>query len=85
MAHSSVSAARHRQPAMLRGTTPEEERMHRPNQQPTPTGPRRAVASYSSYQEAERAVDWLSDQGFAVERVSIVGPGFATSSRSRVG
>jgi Heat induced stress protein YflT domain len=60
---------------MLRGTTPEEERMHRPNQQPTPTGPRRAVASYSSYQEAERAVDWLSDQGFAVERVSIVGTG----------
>jgi hypothetical protein len=34
-----------------------------------------AVASYSTYAEAERAVDWLSDQGFAVERSAIVGRG----------
>lgn len=33
---------------------------------------RRAVASYSSYAEAERAVDYLADQNFPVERVSIV-------------
>lgn len=42
---------------------------------PAPTAPRRAVATYSSYRDAERAVDWLSDQGFAVERVAIVGTG----------
>jgi hypothetical protein len=42
---------------------------------PVPTAPRRAVATYTSYREAERAVDWLSDQGFAVERVAIVGTG----------
>lgn len=36
---------------------------------------RRTVASYSTYEEAERAVDWLSDHGFAVERSAIVGTG----------
>jgi hypothetical protein len=36
---------------------------------------RRTVASYSSYAEAERAVDWLADHGFAVERSAIVGTG----------
>jgi hypothetical protein len=36
---------------------------------------RRTVATESTYREAERAVDWLSDQGFPVERVSIVGTG----------
>jgi hypothetical protein len=33
------------------------------------------VATYGSYAEAERAVDFLSDQGFPVERVAIVGTG----------
>jgi hypothetical protein len=33
------------------------------------------IASYSSYDAAERAVDWLSDQGYAVEHVAIVGKG----------
>lgn len=37
--------------------------------------PRRMLASYPTYAEAERAVDWLSDQGFAVEHVAIVGKG----------
>lgn len=37
--------------------------------------PRRAVASYGNYQEAQRAVDYLSDQKFPVERVAIVGEG----------
>jgi hypothetical protein len=37
------------------------------------TGPRRVVASYTSYADAERAVDYLSDNEFPVERVSIVG------------
>jgi hypothetical protein len=38
-------------------------------------GARRTIATYSEYQDAERAVDWLSDQGFPVERVTIVGTG----------
>ena len=39
------------------------------------TTSRRTIASYSTYAEAERAVDWLSDHGFAVERSAIVGTG----------
>jgi hypothetical protein len=34
---------------------------------------RRAIATFPSYEEAERAVDSLSDRGFPVETVSIVG------------
>jgi hypothetical protein len=34
---------------------------------------RRVVASYTGYAEAERAVDRLSDSGFPVEHVAIVG------------
>jgi hypothetical protein len=34
---------------------------------------RRTVASFASYREAERAVDRLSDRGFPVQRVAIVG------------
>lgn len=43
-------------------------------EQPAPGGesPRRVVASYGSYEEAQRAVDFLSDERFSVERVSIV-------------
>jgi hypothetical protein len=36
---------------------------------------RHAIASYSSYPEAEHAVDSLSDQGVAVEHTAIVGKG----------
>lgn len=36
------------------------------------------VASYGEYAEAERAVDFLSDQGFPVEHVAIVGSGLRT-------
>ncbi|MFE5589107.1 general stress protein [Streptomyces sp. NPDC056549] len=35
--------------------------------------PRRPVASYKTYKEAERSVDHLSDQGFPVEGVAIIG------------
>ncbi|WP_073762398.1 general stress protein [Streptomyces sp. CB02923] len=35
--------------------------------------PHRAVASCKTYEEAERVVDHLSDQGFPVERVAIIG------------
>jgi hypothetical protein len=34
---------------------------------------RRTIASYTTYQEAERAVDHLSDQGFPVERMAVIG------------
>jgi hypothetical protein len=39
---------------------------------------RRTVASYSSYADAERAVDRLSDLDFPVERVAIVGQDLQT-------
>ena len=46
-------------------------------EQPQPAAPatRRTIATYDSYAEAERAVDFLSDEGFPVERVAIVGSG----------
>lgn len=37
--------------------------------------PRRAVAAFDTYEQAQRAVDRLSDAGFPVERVAIVGQG----------
>jgi hypothetical protein len=40
---------------------------------PTVGRPRRVLASFDDYAQAERAVDYLSDENFAVERVSIVG------------
>jgi hypothetical protein len=40
-----------------------------------PAASRRTVATEANYKDAERAVDWLSDQGFPVERVSIIGAG----------
>jgi hypothetical protein len=44
----------------------------RPN---TPDTARRTIETESSYEGAERAVDWLSDQQFPVEHVSIIGTG----------
>jgi hypothetical protein len=40
-----------------------------------PRTTRHTIQTYSSYRDAERTVDWLADQGFAVEHVSIVGTG----------
>ena len=37
----------------------------------TPDPQRVAVASYASYSEAHRAVDYLYGEGFSVDRVSI--------------
>jgi heat induced stress protein YflT len=37
--------------------------------------PRRVIASYTRYEEAQRAVDYLSDEKFPVERVAIIGEG----------
>ena len=36
---------------------------------------RRTIATYTTYAEAQRAVDYLSDQKFPVERVAIVAEG----------
>jgi hypothetical protein len=44
----------------------------------TGLSPKTTVATYGSYPEAERAVDYLSDNGFPVERVAIVGTGLKT-------
>ena len=41
-------------------------------------GQKTTVATYGNYAEAERAVDFLSDQGFPVEHVAIVGTGLRT-------
>jgi uncharacterized membrane protein len=41
--------------------------------EPVASQARRAVASFSSYRDAEQAVDFLSDQRFPVQRVAIVG------------
>lgn len=38
-------------------------------------GTREVVATFGEYADAERAVDKLSDEGFPVERVAIVGTG----------
>jgi hypothetical protein len=40
--------------------------------------PKTTVATYDNYREAERAVDYLSDQGFPVERAAIIGTGLKT-------
>jgi hypothetical protein len=41
-------------------------------------GQKTTVGTFSEYAEAERAVDFLSDQGFPVEHVAIVGSGLRT-------
>jgi uncharacterized membrane protein len=38
-------------------------------------GARREVAAFDTYAEAQRAVDHLSDRGFPVEQIAIVGQG----------
>jgi hypothetical protein len=43
--------------------------------------PHRTVAAFNTYREAQRAVDRLSDAGFPVERVAIVGQGLRSVER----
>lgn len=52
------------------------DRLQTPNtfQSPNPTA-RRTIATYSSYADAQKAVDYLSDNNFAVERTAIVAEG----------
>ena len=49
-----------------------------PAWRPLPPAARTTVATYGSYREAERAVDFLSDREFPVERAAIVGTGLKT-------
>jgi len=44
-----------------------------PGQEIDVHGPRQSLATFTEYVEAQRLVDRLSDQGFPVEHVSIVG------------
>ena len=44
----------------------------------TGPAPKTTIATYATYPEAERAVDYLSDEGFPVEKVAIVGTGLKT-------
>ena len=47
-----------------------------PNAPSHPGGPlQRVVSSYGNYAEAQRAVDYLSDNDFPVQKVTIVGQG----------
>ena len=56
-----------------------DETIHAGPRGPAATaGGRRVVASYPSYEAAERAVDALSDRKFPVEHVAIVGEGLKT-------
>jgi hypothetical protein len=63
-------------------TEPTVETPRRPADTPSKAGPdqwvRRPVASYATYEEAERAVDSLSDRDFPVERVAIIGQDLQT-------
>jgi hypothetical protein len=58
-------------------STPENLRSMNANVRPTEAArtARRTIASYTSYSEAQRAVDRLSDAGFPVARVAIVAEG----------
>lgn len=55
-------------------TSQTTDKHHQPNGAAS-AAKRRAIATYRDYATAERAVDRLSDQGFAVERTAIVGKG----------
>jgi hypothetical protein len=46
-----------------------------PELPPPAPGTRRTITSYAGYAEAERAVEWLVEHGFPVQRGAIVGTG----------
>jgi hypothetical protein len=61
---------------MTIATQPSTRFMHNEQTRDNPVQPvRRVVASYPAYAQAQRAVDYLSDQRFPVERVAIVAEG----------
>ena len=51
------------------------DRLQNPGTFKSSTAARRTVATYSSYAEAQKAVDYLSDNSFAVEKTAIVAEG----------
>ena len=51
--------------------------------QPLVMTSRRVVASFQDYEEAQRAVDYLSDKKFPVEHLTIVGENFRLVERTR--
>ena len=62
------------QPGQVPGSTPAGGAAGRRGVPPLPTPPKGwPVGSYPTYAEAQRAVDYLSDQQFPVEQVTIVG------------
>ncbi|MBO0679626.1 magnesium transporter [Mycolicibacterium sp. S2-37] len=62
------------QPGAAPGATPANTSGVRPGAAPLPTPPRGwPIGSYPTYAEAQRAVDYLSDQEFPVQQVTIVG------------
>jgi hypothetical protein len=48
---------------------------HKTNVPTESATPRIKIASYATYPEAERGVDWLADQGYDVAQTAIVGRG----------
>jgi hypothetical protein len=55
-------------------TAPSPRHSSAPHASEEPTSePRRPIGAYETYSEAERAVDYLSDNGFPVQRVAIIG------------
>jgi hypothetical protein len=62
------------QPGQVPGATPAGAAGRRRGVPPLPTPPKGwPVGSYPTYAEAQRAVDFLSDQEFPVQQVTIVG------------
>src|ERR1700741_654118 len=62
------------QPGQVPGATPSGGAAGRRGVPPLPTPPKGwPVGSYPTYAEAQRAVDYLSDQQFPVHQVTIVG------------
>ena len=62
------------QPGQVPGATPQGSASGRRGVPSLPTPPKGwPVGSYPTYAEAQRAVDYLSDQQFPVEQVTIVG------------
>lgn len=51
------------------------DRLQNPGTFQSSTAARQTIATYSSYAEAQKAVDYLSDNDFAVEKTAIVAEG----------
>jgi hypothetical protein len=61
-----------------KGSTKGSSEGQRRTDAPRAPGGQRVVASWDTYAQAERAVDYLSDRRFPVQRVAIVGRGLSS-------